>query len=242
MVVANWKMHGSLGAVDAFAAAWSDPPAPVETVLCPPLGYLQPLTLALKDASTRFGVQNVAAQTAGAVTGEHAAEMARDLGATFAIVGHSERRRLFAETDADVAAKFAAALRAGLRPILCIGETAAERRDGATHAVVLGLLDAVLRHCGVAAFADAAIAYEPVWAIGSGRATTPAEAQEVHAAIRQHLTNLAPSLAKTPLLYGGSVSAANAADLLAETDIDGALVGGASLDAKEFGAICCAGA
>lgn len=242
MVVANWKMHGSREFVDDFAAAWSDPPAQVDAVLCPPFGYLQPLILALKEARVGFGVQNVSAQPPGAVTGEHAAEMARDLGATFAIVGHSERRRLFAETDADVAAKFGAALRARLKPILCVGETADERRDGATRAVVLRQLDAVVRHCGVAAFANAAIAYEPVWAIGSGRAATPADAQQVHGAIRQQLTTLHPSLTSLPILYGGSVSAANAADLLAETDVDGALVGGASLDAKEFGAICSAGA
>ena len=240
MVVANWKMHGSRAFVDAFARAWSDPPAHVDTVFCPPFGYLRALMLAMKDASAGFGVQNLSAQPAGALTGEHAAEMAWDLGARFAIVGHSERRRRFAETDADVAAKFDAALHAGLQPILCVGETAAERRSEATQAVVLGQLDAVVEHCGVAGFAEAAIAYEPVWAIGSGRTATPAEAQQVHASIRRHLTALDPSLAGLRLLYGGSVSASNAAELLAETDIDGALVGGASLDAREFRAICCA--
>ena len=242
-IVANWKMHGSRRQVDTFAAAWRDPPAHVETVICPPFGYLQPLALALNDTRVRFGVQNLSPDPAGAVTGEHAAEMAWDLGARFAIVGHSERRRLFAETDVVVAAKFEAALRARLTPILCVGETLAERREGVAHRVVLHQLDAVVDRCGSEAFANSAIAYEPVWAIGTDEPATPAQAQEMHAVIRRHLAKLDAALSKRQrLLYGGSVNAANAAMLMAEADIDGALVGGASLDATEFMAICCAAA
>ena len=241
LVVANWKMHGSVAFVDDYAAGWQAPPPQVDAVLCPPFAYLPRLAAALDGRRARFGVQNVAAQPAGAFTGEHAAPMAHDLGAEFAIVGHSERRALFAETDAVVAAKFAAARDAELVPILCVGETLAERRAGRARDVVLGQLDAVVDHCGASALADAVLAYEPVWAIGSGETASPAQAQEMHAVLRQRVAEvLGDAAASVRILYGGSVNAVNAGALLAGPDVDGALVGGASLDAAEFAAICCA--
>ena len=233
LVVANWKMHGDRGFVSRFAAAWTAPSG-VEVVVCPPWGYLHQAASAFAGKSVALGAQSTAVASSGPFTGENAAEMAVDLGAAFAIVGHSERRQHFGETNDVVAAKFGAARRAGLTPILCVGETSDERRRGDAQAVVGAQLRAVaaLRPNGLG---DAVIAYEPVWAIGTGETATPAQAQAMHAAIRQ----LLPASGRaTRLLYGGSVKAANAAPLFAEPDIDGALVGGASLDAGEFAAIC----
>ncbi len=243
LVVANWKMHGATSLVEAFAAGWRGAPAGVDVVLCPPWGYLGGAVTALSGRDMQFGVQSTAVEPSGAFTGEHAAEMARDLGAEFAIVGHSERRLLFGETDAVVADKFQAARRADLTPILCIGETLDQRRRDAATATVLAQLDAVLRRCGGAAFETAAIAYEPVWAIGTGATATPAQAQEMHAAIRAHLAKaIGPPANAVRILYGGSLKASNAKAIFAEVDIDGGLVGGASLDATEFAEICCAAA
>ena len=239
LVVANWKMNGSAAFVDAFAASWQAPPRTVEAVICPPLAYLQRLAQAMAGCGVRFGVQNVAPQPSGPFTGEHAAPMARDLGAEFAIVGHSERRALFAETDAVVATKFAAAEDAGLVPILCVGETLAERHAGRAQQVVLEQIDAIVDHCGASALADAVLAYEPVWAIGSGETASPAQAEEMHEVLRRRMTEvLGISAAGVRILYGGSVKAANAGALFVQPDVDGALVGGASLDAGEFAAIC----
>ena len=241
LVVANWKMNGSAAFVDAFAASWQEPPHTVDAVVCPPLAYLQRLAQAMAGHRVRFGVQDVAAQPAGPFTGEHSAPMARDLGAEFAIVGHSERRALFAETNTVVASKFAAAKDAGLVPILCVGETLAERRAERAQQVVLDQFDAVIDRCGAAAMADAVLAYEPVWAIGSGETASPAQAQEMHEVLRRRMTEvLGGSASSVRILYGGSVKAANAGALFAQQDVDGALVGGASLDAAEFAAICCA--
>ena len=242
-VAANWKMHGTRQMVLDYASDWPDAPSEVDIVLCPPWGYLDRVRSAFDGKGIRFGVQDTAIEPLGAFTGEHAAEMARDLGAEFAIVGHSERRRLFGETDEVVAGKFAAALRAGLTPILCVGETLDERRQGAAETVVTRQLDAVVDRCGAPTLAGCVIAYEPVWAIGTGETATPAEAQDMHAAIRAKLVREGVALADSVrIVYGGSVKAANARDLFAEADIDGALVGGASLDAVEFAEICCAAA
>ena len=245
MVAGNWKMHGSIEALEAFASAWRQPPAGVDVVLCPPLGYL-PQAAAAGLRGIALGAQNVAAAGSGAFTGEHSAAMAKDLGARFAIVGHSERRRLFGETYSVVAEKLASAQAAGLVPILCVGETLAARRAGAAEATVLGQLDAVLAAVGAAAFASAILAYEPVWAIGTGETATPAQAQAMHRAIRAHLAAAGAQgeggAERQRILYGGSVTASNAAALFAERDVDGGLVGGASLDASEFAAICCAAA
>ena len=234
-------MHGSVAFVTRFSRDWQDPPPHVDAVVCPPLAYLRQLVDALRPRAVRFGVQNVAAEPSGAFTGEHSSAMARDLGAAFAIVGHSERRRLFQESHELVAAKFEAAASMNLTPILCVGETLAERRIGDARAVVLAQVDAVIDRCGAATFNDAVLAYEPVWAIGSGETATPEQAQEMHALLRAHLASANESAAeRVRILYGGSVKAANAAALFAAPDVDGALVGGASLDAAEFAAICCA--
>ena len=233
-------MNGTAQAVADYAAAWPDPPSGIDVVLCPPWAYLDRLASALRGRGVRFGVQTTAIESAGAFTGEQAAEMARDLGAEFAIVGHSERRRLYAETDAVVAAKLLAAQRAGLTPIVCVGETLEDRRSGNAAGVVLAQLDAVDAGAGTSAWEDAVIAYEPVWAIGTGETATPAQAQEMHVVIRDYLAGRRSALGETTrILYGGSVNAANANDLFAQADVDGGLVGGASLDALEFCRICC---
>ena len=234
-------MHGSTAALAAFARAWRRPPAGVDVLLCPPLAYLGQAA-ALRQHGIALGAQDVATAAGGAYTGEHSAAMAKDLGAGFAIVGHSERRRLFGETDAVAAEKFARVQAAGLVPILCVGETLAARRRGAAEAAVLGQLEAVRAAVGAAAFGGAVLAYEPVWAIGTGETATPAQAQAMHSAIRAHLAADGEGLEGQRILYGGSVAASNAAALFAAPDVDGALVGGASLDAGEFAAICCAAA
>ena len=232
-------MNGTAQAVADYAAAWADPPSGVDVVFCPPWAYLDRLASALRGRGVRFGVQTTAVEPAGAFTGEHAAEMARDLGAEFALVGHSERRRLYAETDAVVAAKMLAAQRAGLTPIVCVGETLEERRGENAAGVVLAQLGAIDAGAGPSAWGDAVIAYEPVWAIGTGETATPAQAQEMHVVIREYLARRSSALAReTRIVYGGSVNAANADDLFAQPDIDGGLVGGASLVAGEFASIC----
>lgn len=180
-------MNGTAQAVADYAAAWPDAPSGIDVVVCPPWAYLDRMVAALRDEGVRFGVQTTAIESAGAFTGEHAAEMARDLGAEFAIVGHSERRRLYAETDAVVVAKMLAAQRAGLTPIVCVGETLEERRGGNAAGVVLAQLDTIETGAGPSAWEDVVIAYEPVWAIGTGETATPAQAQEMHVVIREYL-------------------------------------------------------
>ena len=232
-------MNGTAQAVADYAAAWPDPPPGIDVVFCPPWAYLDRFASALRGVGVRFGVQTTAGESSGAFTGEHAAEMARDLGAEFAIVGHSERRRLYAETDAVVVEKFLAARRAGLTPIVCVGETLEERRGGNAAGVVLAQLDAIDAGAGPSGWEDVVIAYEPVWAIGTGETATPPQAQEMHAVIRKYLARRSSALAReTRILYGGSVNGANADDLFTQADIDGGLVGGASLDAGEFAGIC----
>ena len=234
-------MNGSAQAVADYAAAWPGAPSGIDVVFCPPWAYLDRLASALRDRSVRFGVQTTAIEPAGAFTGEQAAEMARDLGAEFAIVGHSERRRLYAETDAVVVAKMLAAQRAGLTPIVCVGETLEQRRSGSAADVVLAQLDAIDAGVGPSAWENAVIAYEPVWAIGTGETATPAQAQEMHVVIREYLAGRSSALAReTRIVYGGSVNAANANDLFVQGDIDGGLVGGSSLDSREFARICAA--
>ncbi|MCY3810217.1 MAG: triose-phosphate isomerase [Gammaproteobacteria bacterium] len=241
-VAANWKMHGAARFVEAYLEDWrkTAPRGAVDVVICPPLAYLDRIAAALRDDGVLLGVQTVHAEPAGAYTGEHAAEMARDLGATYAIVGHSERRRLFAENDTVVAAKFAATKRAGLVPILCVGETLAERRAGQAEATVLAQLDGVLGHaCAEPRDTDFVVAYEPVWAIGTGETATPTQAQQMHGTIRARLGDVGDAFAQSVrVVYGGSVNVDNAEALFTQTDIDGGLVGGASLDAVAFAEIC----
>ena len=188
-----------------------------------------------------LGAQDVCAEESGAHTGEVSAAMLADIGCRYVIVGHSERRALYGESDELVARKFVAAGRHGLTPILCVGESLAEREGDATRAVILRQLDAVLATAGIGAFAAAVVAYEPVWAIGTGRTATPAQAQEVHALIRGRIGEKDATIsASLRVLYGGSVKAGNAAELFTMPDVDGGLIGGASLKADEFGSICAA--
>lgn len=233
LIAGNWKMHGSLQSVVELSKAlvsWS-PEGKVEMAVCPPSVYLSVVAKELQGSSVALGAQNVSEHRQGAYTGEVSGDMLAELGCRYAIVGHSERRALFAETDRQIAEKFMAAQRAGLTPILCVGETLEQREAGATLDVIAEQLGAVIDVAGLEAVAEGVIAYEPVWAIGTGKTATPEQAQQVHAAIRLQLGEVG---AKTRVLYGGSVKAANAAEIFAQPDIDGALVGGASLVAEEF--------
>jgi len=234
LVAGNWKMHGSRasndGLLDALIQGLNAGGA--ECAVCPPFPYLQQVAERLRGTALAWGVQNLSEHAQGAYTGEVSAAMARDFGCRYAIVGHSERRQLYGEGDAQVAAKFAAAQGAGLTPILCVGETLQEREAGRSEAVVARQLDEVLKRT---AFEDAVLAYEPVWAIGTGRTATPEQAQQVHAFLRKRVSS------GTRILYGGSVKAQNAAAIFAMPDVDGGLIGGASLVAEEFAAIVRAG-
>jgi len=243
IVAANWKMNGNQPDNDLWLRAFRAAPPRCETVVCPPFVYLQQVAAGLAGTAAGAGGQDVSDRALGAWTGEVAAEMLLDCGAAWVILGHSERRASFGHSDAIVAAKVERAVTAGLRPILCIGETLHQREQGLTMAVVAAQLDAVLQRCPAARLAHGAVAYEPVWAIGTGRTATPAQAQEVHAAIRARIATHDPqAAAQTRLLYGGSVKPANAVELFSQPDIDGGLIGGASLVAADFLAICAAAA
>lgn len=240
VVAGNWKLHGSRtdnrALLDALLSGGGD--EAVTTLVFPPFVYLADAVQQLSGSGIGVGGQDVCAEAQGAYTGEVSAAMLADVGATHALVGHSERRALYGEDDALVARKFVAARAGGLVPVLCVGETLSERDAGQTHDVVGRQLDAVLAVAGIAAMASAIIAYEPVWAIGTGRNATPAQAQDVHAFIRGRLAARDASIAAgLAILYGGSVKAANAAELFGMPDVDGGLVGGASLKAEEFLAI-----
>lgn len=243
LVAGNWKMHGSLAENAALLSALKPALAGIEAVVCVPFPYLAQAQAELTGSSIAWGAQNVCEQAKGAFTGEVSASMLLDFGCTYVIVGHSERRSLYGESDALVARKYVAAQAAGLTPILCVGESLAERESGVTEAVVSRQLDAVIDAAGVASLAKAVIAYEPVWAIGTGKTASPEQAQAVHAFIRGRVAALDASVAgQLVIQYGGSVKAANAAELMAQPDIDGGLIGGASLVADEFVAICRAAA
>ncbi len=246
LVAANWKMNGTRAANAAWLAEFAGARPSCETVVCAPFVYLPQLidrlaSSGLAGSATAVGAQNLSERSPGAFTGEVAGEMLVDLGCRWVIVGHSERRALYGETNEIVAAKAARALALGLRPIVCIGETLAERDGKRTMAVVSAQLAAVLKTCRAADLARGAVAYEPVWAIGTGRTATPEQAQEVHATIRAQLVAADSEAATaTRIVYGGSVKPANAAELFAQPDIDGGLIGGASLIARDFVAICAA--
>src|SRR5882672_3679501 len=225
LVAGNWKMQGSRAANRALLdAILRGLPKGTQCVVCPPFPYLADVAEQLRGSAIALGAQNVSEHAQGAYTGEVSAAMLAEFGCRYVIVGHSERRQLYGESDAQVAAKFAAARSAGLTPILCVGETLAEREAGRTEEVVARQLDAVK-------FSDAVLAYEPVWAIGTGRNATPEQAQAVHAFLRGKLK------ADASILYGGSVKAQNAAAIFAMPDVDGGLIGGASLVAEDFLAI-----
>jgi triosephosphate isomerase (TIM) len=240
---ANWKMnHGPNAArafVAEFTARWS-PRSDRTVILCPPALSLTTVVSALGARSdVAVGVQNIWTEDKGAFTGENSAAMARDAGARFALVGHSERRHVFGETDEQTALKCAAAARNGLTPILCVGELLSQRESGDTEAVVLRQLDIGLSKLESSTLESMAIAYEPVWAIGTGKNATPHDASTVHAAIREALSVRVGSAASSiPILYGGSVNAGNAGALLAAPGVDGLLVGGASLAADDWVRIC----
>ncbi|MGH8338560.1 MAG: triose-phosphate isomerase, partial [Gammaproteobacteria bacterium] len=246
LVAGNWKMNGSRESVTRLVGdilAGLDISADTQVLVCPPFVYLADMARLLKGSALLLGAQDVCAEDDGAHTGEVSGAMLRDLDCRYVIVGHSERRAQYGETDLLVARKFMAAQKAGLTPILCVGETLAERQRGETRMVVARQLDAVLDAAGVSAFAKAVVAYEPVWAIGTGKTASPEQAQEVHAFIRDSVrARDARIAAGIRLLYGGSVKASNAAELFRMPDIDGGLVGGASLEAREFLAICKAAA
>jgi len=244
LVAGNWKMHGTLAENDqlltAVLAGMADVRA--EVAVCVPYPYLSQVQAKLAGSAIAWGAQNMSQHAKGAYTGEVAAAMLNDFGCKYVIVGHSERRAIFGESDEVVADKFAAAQAAGLIPVLCVGETLSEREECATETVVARQLDAVLNKCGVAALAKAVVAYEPVWAIGTGVTASPDQAQAVHAFIRGKIRALDAGVADGLVIqYGGSVKGANAAELFAQPDIDGGLIGGASLVASEFLAICRAG-
>jgi len=243
LVAGNWKMHGSLADNAALLEALKPALAGIEAVVCVPFPYLAQVQSVLAGTSIAWGAQNVSEQAKGAFTGEVSASMLLDFGCKYVIVGHSERRSLYGESDELVAKKYMAAQAAGLAPILCVGESLEERESGITEAVVARQLDAVIKAAGVASLAKAVLAYEPVWAIGTGKTASPEQAQAVHAFIRGKISALDPSVADQLVIqYGGSVKAANAAELMVQPDIDGGLIGGASLVADEFVAICRAAA
>jgi len=239
LVVGNWKMNGGLKQNDALLggvrAGWEAPPGR-KLAVCVPYPYLFQAQAALSGSTVAWGAQNVSEREAGAFTGEVSAAMVAEFGCSYAIVGHSERRTLYGETDATVAAKAVAVIAAGLTPIVCVGETLAEREAGATERVVTRQLDAVIAALGESLPAMV-MAYEPVWAIGTGRTASPQQAQEVHRLLRARLEKADAGAADMLLLYGGSVKADNAKALFGCPDIDGGLIGGASLKADEFLAI-----
>ena len=215
----------------------------VTVAVCVPFPYLAQAQSVLTGTPVVWGAQNLSEQAQGAFTGEVSASMLQDFACRYVLVGHSERRSIYGETDALVAEKFAVALAAGLRPVLCVGETLEQREAGQTVEVVSAQIDAVLKRVGVAAFANAVIAYEPVWAIGTGRTATSEQAQEVHAAIRAQIAQADAAVAGgLQILYGGSMKPSNAVELLGMPDIDGGLIGGGSLVAADFLAICSAAA
>jgi triosephosphate isomerase len=235
LIVGNWKMNGSLAANEALIKGLlaGINKASCGIAVCVPSVYLAPCQALLKGSAIDLGVQDVSQHEAGAFTGEISVAMLKEFGVRYAIVGHSERRQYHGETDAVVAAKAQRALQGGVTPIVCVGETLAEREAGKTEEVVKRQLAAVIHlngHC----ISEIVVAYEPVWAIGTGKTASPEQAQAVHAVLRAQLKAASPQAQRISLLYGGSMNAANAAQLLAQGDIDGGLVGGASLKAPDF--------
>lgn len=244
LVAGNWKLNGSTSSInellDGILSGMSE--AKTDVAVCAPYIYIPQVQQKLTGTAISYGSESISEYDSGAYTGEISGPMLNDFGCDYAIVGHSERRTLFAEQDSDTANKFAAARKHGIKPILCVGELLEEREQGITEEVVARQLDAVIELEGVAGLADGVIAYEPVWAIGTGMTASPQQAQDVHAFIRNKIAALDESVAeKVQILYGGSVNGGNADELFAMPDIDGGLIGGASLKAEDFLAICRAG-
>jgi triosephosphate isomerase len=239
IIAGNWKMHGSQSTVQILLTELTKHITAndaAELIVFPPFVYLEQAKRLLEGSVIKWGAQNLATEQSGAFTGEISATMLRDFACQYVLVGHSERRSLYGETNEIVAKKFAIAKQAGLLPVLCVGETLAEREQGLTQQVVTHQLQAILHLTdGVKNLQNAVLAYEPVWAIGTGLTATPEQAQEIHAMLRQQVAKHDATIAQQlSILYGGSVKASNAKALFAMPDIDGGLVGGASLDAKEF--------
>jgi triosephosphate isomerase len=242
LVVANWKMNGSKQIVSSLLQELlpllADINNRVECVICPPSIYI-PLCSELADKRLVLGAQNVVSAVLPAFTGELSPAMLREFDCKYVIIGHSERRAMLQETDMLIADKVHIAINGSLQPILCVGETKSQQESGLGVQVVLQQLDVVIKKIGIANFQNVVIAYEPVWAIGTGLSATPQQAQAMHAAIRAHLSALDSEIAaRTKIIYGGSMNAANASELLQQPDIDGGLIGGASLKARDFSEIC----
>ncbi len=243
LVAGNWKLNGSRASATALAKEVADGAAALscDVLVCPGFAHLADVQATLADSTVALGAQNCSVEPSGAFTGEVAAPMIAEFGAQYIIVGHSERRALFGESSALVAQKAKAVQQADMQPIVCVGETLEQREAGQLQAVLDEQLDAVIDQLGIAGLAHSVIAYEPVWAIGTGKSATSAQAQEVHAMIRAKLAALDSEVAAgLRILYGGSVKPDNAKELFSQPDIDGGLIGGAALDAKSFLAICAA--
>jgi triosephosphate isomerase len=239
LVAANWKMNGSFASNREWLRMFTAATVSAEVAVCAPYVYLAQVADALRGTRASAGAQNLSAEAPGAFTGEVAAEMLIDCGVRWVIVGHSERRSRYGETSGMVAAKAARAVAHGLKPIICVGETRQEREQGRTLAVITAQLAPVFDACAADELAACAIAYEPVWAIGTGQTATPAQAQEVHATIRSLLSRHDPGAAsQTRIVYGGSLKPSNAFDIFVQPDIDGGLVGAASLSVTDFLSIC----
>jgi triosephosphate isomerase (TIM) len=242
LVVANWKMHGNLKQNAALLTDFVENLAHLthtKVVVCAPYPYLAQLQNLLQSTNIAWGAQNVAKNEVGAFTGEVSAAMLRDFGATYVIIGHSERATAYCESDENIATKFVQAKKHGLTPILCVGETLIEREAGVMEMVVSKQLDTIINTHGAAVFADAVISYEPIWAIGTGLAATPEQAKSMHLFIRNKIANLNLDAAnRLKILYGGSVNPQNAVQLFLVENIDGGLIGKCSLNAQAFEAIC----
>ncbi len=242
LVIGNWKMNGCLAKntelIDQLLISINEVKG-VNVVICPPYPYLMQVAEQLASMAIKLGAQNVSAFKSGAYTGEVSSHMLSDLGCSYVLLGHSERRSLFQESDEQIAIKFEISLNAGLSPVLCVGETLEQRQNNETQSIVSRQVQVIVDRVGIKSFANAVIAYEPIWAIGTGETATPIQAQAVHQLIRQQLRGSDGDIADSvQILYGGSVNATNAQALFCQPDIDGGLVGGASLNATDFLMIC----
>lgn len=245
LVIANWKMNGDLISNNQLLTAilkFSVKTTQTNIVICPPAIYIPQAREILSDSSVNLGAQNVSNELKGAFTGETSVNMLTEFNCQYALIGHSERRSLYQETDVEIAQKMQRLVQAEITPVLCIGESLAQRENNETEAVIINQIKSVLDIVGLETFKDAVIAYEPIWAIGTGKTASAQQAQEIHQLIRSYFNELAPALFKdTAILYGGSVNENNANALIQQPDIDGFLVGGASLKADAFETICLAG-
>ncbi len=245
IVAANWKLNGSLEMATSLVSAINlhcQGLSGVDAIICPPYPYLSVVDQSITADNVFLGAQNVAQHQSGAYTGEVSAEMVKEMGCRYVIVGHSERREYYGETDTIVAEKFIQIQSAGITPILCVGESLEQREQGVMQDTIVNQVKAVINDAGISSMSNAVLAYEPIWAIGTGKTASPEQAQEVHAIIRSVIAEQSAEIAEElRILYGGSVKANNAADIFSQPDIDGGLIGGASLDADQFNAIVSAG-